>query len=472
MYNIKRHELNKVGNRDILVLYLDQGVTEFSKELGSDNKIAEQELDESVKSYIKQKFPNLRNATVKVMVGSMLVTTFAFTPALGLTGVNKASAEGTGASEAEISSVDGTTPVDEPTVDDGTTPVDEPTVDDGTTPVDEPAVDDGTTPVDEPAVDDGTTPVDEPAVDDGTTPVDEPAVDDETTPVDEDADLAVDVPFTDIENLTEEKYAAIWSLYQFGVINGFEDGTYRPDVTLTRGQAALMFFNTGWFPATGDATTAFPDVKNERYFEAVSAMKSEGIFEGNTNGTFGIGDTLTREQMASVIVRAFGLEPIEGEPVDLVDLDKVSDKHKEDVRTLYQHGITIGNLEGEYNPTGTVNRGDFGLFLYRSIINEISPSFDNSTATVVNNGDLTATITVTVNDRAGDPVIGLEAGDFTVGLRDEFYTVGDTPTLRDFSEVADGVYEVTFAPGSAINETVDIYVFDSMVIEDLIVVTE
>jgi hypothetical protein len=462
MYNIIRHEAKREGSKDVIILYLNQNNAEFSKELGSPNKNVEENLDRSVKAYINQKFPNLKNATVKVMVGSMLVTTFAFTPALGLT-PSKAGAEELGT-----------------TVDGGEQPTGEGTQaqTDGGEPAtggEEPAAG-GEEPAaggEEPAAG-GEEPAaggEEPAaggeepVVEGEDPVAEvPAVDEEAA-----ADTP---PFTDIDALSDEKFIAIWDLHELGVINGFTDGTFRPNSVLTRGQAALMFFNTGWYPAAEGV--GFPDVKNERYIDAVSAMKSEGIFQGHKSGNFGLTDQLTREQMATALVRAFGLEPIEGVDVELGDLDKVNERHRADVSTLYQHGITLGNREGNYNPTGTVNRGDFALFMHRAIMNELSPSIDTSTATVVDNGDQTATITVTVNDRAGDPISGLTAEDFSVELRDTFYTVGETGTLGGFTEVEgeEGVYTVVFSPGSAVNETVNIYVGDFLVAEDVAVVIE
>jgi trimeric autotransporter adhesin len=83
MVQILRHELKKQGNETVLFLYLDQSNTEFARELGSLDDNTKGDLNKSVNSYIRNKLPNLKAATVKIMVGGLLVTSFAFSPAVG-----------------------------------------------------------------------------------------------------------------------------------------------------------------------------------------------------------------------------------------------------------------------------------------------------------------------------------------------------------------------------------------------------
>jgi hypothetical protein len=83
MVQILRHELKKQGNETVLFLYLDQSNTEFARELGSLDDNTKGDLNKSVNSYIRNKLPNLKQATVKIMVGGLLVTSFAFSPAVG-----------------------------------------------------------------------------------------------------------------------------------------------------------------------------------------------------------------------------------------------------------------------------------------------------------------------------------------------------------------------------------------------------
>lgn len=48
-------------------------------------------------------------------------------------------------------------------------------------------------------------------------------------------------PFTDIANLPQEELDAIWSMYDKGIINGYPNGTFKPQATTTRAEAAKIF---------------------------------------------------------------------------------------------------------------------------------------------------------------------------------------------------------------------------------------
>ncbi len=157
----------------------------------------------------------------------------------------------------------------------------------------------------------------------------------------------------------------IYKLVEAGVINGYPDGTFKPNQKLIRGQAAILFTRALKLDIP-KSPVGFKDVsKSSSYFEAAHATKAAGIFKGNGT-TFGAADELTREQMASVLVRAFDLKGTNAE-VKLTDLGRVSNAHRKDVEILYQNGITLGNGNGQFDPKGSVSRAHFAVFLSRAM---------------------------------------------------------------------------------------------------------
>lgn len=74
MTAIEKYELILKPNGYDVIVYLDRGLTEFSDELGRDSG-AREELSSFVRRQIKEKFPGLKIFSVKVMVGSLLVST-------------------------------------------------------------------------------------------------------------------------------------------------------------------------------------------------------------------------------------------------------------------------------------------------------------------------------------------------------------------------------------------------------------
>lgn len=154
-----------------------------------------------------------------------------------------------------------------------------------------------------------------------------------------------------------------------GFITGYPDGTFRPKREVNRGEAALLF-TRALDLKTPESPVGFKDVpKTSGYYEAAHATKAAGIFLGyGTSETFGATDKLSREQMASVLVRAFGLKAT-NEKVDIKDLTSVSPAHRKDVEILYQNGITNGVGKGKFDPKGTVSRAQFAVFLSRALKN-------------------------------------------------------------------------------------------------------
>lgn len=71
----KSYKIFGTDQNRIVILYLNNNLTEFSNELGLIDEDKEK-LNESARSYIKKMLPNLKVNTVKVMIGSILISMF------------------------------------------------------------------------------------------------------------------------------------------------------------------------------------------------------------------------------------------------------------------------------------------------------------------------------------------------------------------------------------------------------------
>ncbi|WP_096272574.1 LysM peptidoglycan-binding domain-containing protein [Paucisalibacillus globulus] len=70
---IERYELKESGDGYTLVVYMDQGLSEFSQEFGEASTTRES-LSKQLNRFAREKFPRLKIVNIKVMVGSILVT--------------------------------------------------------------------------------------------------------------------------------------------------------------------------------------------------------------------------------------------------------------------------------------------------------------------------------------------------------------------------------------------------------------
>lgn len=105
----------------------------------------------------------------------------------------------------------------------------------------------------------------------------------------------------------------IATVKQAGVMHGDEEGTFRPEDAITRAEfvaTAVQFFDA---PEAGDVRQ-FTDVPADAWYaDAVYAGAALGLIEGDGDGTFRPEDTITRAEAAAIINRMLGRKPHGGE---------------------------------------------------------------------------------------------------------------------------------------------------------------
>lgn len=149
-----------------------------------------------------------------------------------------------------------------------------------------------------------------------------------------------------------------------GAINGYSDNTFRPYVGLTRKHGAVIFARALKLKASEPNKNQFSDIPaNYEYASEISAVAEAGIFKGGAGNRFNPEATLTREQMASTIVGAFGLKN-DGLKKANINLSGVDPAHRENVQILADTGVTMEL--NDFRPRETVTRGQFAAFLQRA----------------------------------------------------------------------------------------------------------
>ena len=92
------------------------------------------------------------------------------------------------------------------------------------------------------------------------------------------------------------------SLINQGIIHGYNEGEYRPAEKITRGQFAAFLARALNLPS---GTPRFTDVPaHSNLADAINRVSSAGIVNGYNDGTFRMNDLITREQMAAMIDNA------------------------------------------------------------------------------------------------------------------------------------------------------------------------
>ncbi len=117
--------------------------------------------------------------------------------------------------------------------------------------------------------------------------------------------------FTDQADISQTE--AVDMLSALGVINGYSDGSFAPDATITRAEAAKMIY-TIWNGGNDDASafewkSQFTDVYSGHWAEGyINFCYTNGIINGLSTTQFGPNDAVTGTQLAKMLLICMGYQ--------------------------------------------------------------------------------------------------------------------------------------------------------------------
>ncbi len=177
-------------------------------------------------------------------------------------------------------------------------------------------------------------------------------------------------PFTDIANSGYHDY--IVAAANAGIINGYPDGTYRPNNYVTRAQFVTMLYRAAGSPEVKNAELKFTDAADiaEAYVTAVAWGVENGVVQGYGDDTFRPNQNISRAQMATFMYRYlkdvaeydFG----DVKPCGFADADQVAAPYVDAVNAIVSAGIMNGMNATTFAPNGTANRGMAATVMFRA----------------------------------------------------------------------------------------------------------
>lgn len=181
------------------------------------------------------------------------------------------------------------------------------------------------------------------------------------------ADANKTVSFTDISNVTWAQ-KAINYFASTDVVEGYDNTTFAPNDSVTREAFVKILLNASGLYEDGYSST-FADVdKNEWYADYVACAQEKGIVNGISDTEFGIGGTLTRQDMAVIVLRTAQMQGKKLASVreyeNFTDQSEISDYASEAVKTLYCAGLLNGMGDGTFAPKSPLTRAQAVKVLY------------------------------------------------------------------------------------------------------------
>ncbi len=129
--------------------------------------------------------------------------------------------------------------------------------------------------------------------------------------------------FTDIRR-NHPNYEAIKYLKDHDIVNGYSDGSFKPDKTVNRAEALKMLMLAFNVDVGGPFDLHFNDVdKGAWYASTLATAVARGIVKGYQDGTFKPANTVNRAEYLKVLFATNNIKPSENitKPYDDVSLD-------------------------------------------------------------------------------------------------------------------------------------------------------
>ena len=179
------------------------------------------------------------------------------------------------------------------------------------------------------------------------------------------------VKFSDVQP-QDWFYKSVTDAYNNGYLVGYPNGTFAPNGTLSRAQAAAVLYNmsgqkfnetNGKYDEAQGWKTGFSDVDGHQWYaEPIAWAEATGVVNGYGNGKFGPDDPVTREQFAGMVANYAKVvnqaTDTQGDPAELdkfSDKGSVSDWAVSSLAWATKRGV-ISGYDGAVHPGDTITR--------------------------------------------------------------------------------------------------------------------
>lgn len=171
--------------------------------------------------------------------------------------------------------------------------------------------------------------------------------------------------FDDIDSVSWAE-DAINTLAEKGVVSGKADRMFYPQDNIRREEFVRIAVNA--FKLTAEENDMeFEDVDADAwYYNDIKTAYSLGIISGISKDCFGVGEFITRQDMAAILYRTAGIlgKTFDKDEEIFLDHDEISDYAKEAVYSLKKAGVINGMDENIFSPKKNATRAESAQMIF------------------------------------------------------------------------------------------------------------
>lgn len=228
------------------------------------------------------------------------------------------------------------------------------------------------------------------------------------------------IPFTAFANeTTASDLSGHWAenviteWMDYGIINGYEDGTIRPNNKITRAEMTAMLDRVMDYQTKADNT--FSDLSDSWYTDVILKANAAGVISGYPDGTVKPDATITRQEAVAMFSRVLSLDTENAPEATFTDNADVADWAKDAVNAMAAADYIHGS-DGQFRPNDGITRAEVVTIL-NNIFDKLYQKADEYTGDVDGSAVIN-TDQVTLKDMtiSGDLIIAEGVGDGHVVL--------------------------------------------------------
>lgn len=150
----------------------------------------------------------------------------------------------------------------------------------------------------------------------------------------------------------------IQKLYSSKVISGYEDGTIKPDNKITRSEIAVMLVKALSLDIKNATANTFKDSKSipEWALPYINLLAEKGVIKGYEDGNFRPNNMVTRAELVTMVMNAFGYKPSPNEKFKFFDSKLIPSWAAGYILKGIEGGIIGGYQDNTFKPLNKIKR--------------------------------------------------------------------------------------------------------------------